>query len=214
MLRRLARCFLAGLLVILPAVLTIGIVMWVAGFIHSLIGRGTLVGGGLESLGLNLVTNPTAAYVIGWGVVLAAVFGLGLLVEMGAKRFLHKFFDAAASRVPLVGGIYGTSKQLVAMFDRKNESDLKSMSVVWCFFGREGNAGVLALMPTMDRFRIGDRDFHVVIIPTAPVPFGGALIFVPVEFIKPAEMSVDGLMSIYVSMGITTPQFLGSQAKK
>lgn len=212
-LKRLAACFLAGLLAVLPAVLTLGIVVWVAGFVHRLIGRGTVVGNGLKSLGLNFVANSTAAYVIGWAIVLVAIFGLGLFVQMGAKRFLQRLFDGLASRVPLVGSIYGTSKQLVAMFDRKNESEIKSMSVVWCFFGKEGAAGVLALMPTPERFRVNGREYNVVIIPTAPVPFGGALVFMPTESVRPADMSVDGLMSIYVSMGITAPQFLSEQNK-
>ena len=212
-LKRLAGCFLAGLLAVLPAVLTIGIVVWVAAFVHRLIGRGTAVGNSLQSLGLNFVTNSTAAYVIGWAIVLVVIFGLGLLVQMGAKRFLQRLFDVVASRVPLVGSIYGTSKQLVAMFDRKNESEIEAMSVVWCFFGKEGGAGVLALMPTPERFRVSGRDYNVVIIPTAPVPFGGALIFMPTDSVQPADMSVDGLMSIYVSMGITAPQFLSKQGK-
>ena len=211
--KRLAGCFLAGLLAVLPAVLTIGIVVWVAGFVHRLIGRGTAVENGLQSLGLNFVTNSTAAYVIGWAIVLVAIFGLGLLVQMGAKRFLQRLFDAVASRVPLVGSIYGTSKQLVAMFDRKNESEIKAMSVVWCFFGKEAGAGVLALMPTPERFRVNGRDYNVVIIPTAPVPFGGALVFMPAECVQPADVSVDGLMSIYVSMGITAPQFLSEKGR-
>ena len=212
-LRRLITCFLAGLLAVLPAVLTIGIVVWVAGFVHRLIGRGTIVGNGLQSLGLKFVANSTTASVIGWTVVLVAIFSLGLLAQMGAKQFLQRLFDAVASRVPLVGSIYGTSKQLVSMFDRKDESEIKAMSVVWCFFGKEG-AGVLALMPTPERFRVNGLDYNVVIIPTAPVPFGGALVFMPIESVQPAHMSVDGLMSIYVSMGITAPQFLRDQAQQ
>ena len=178
--RRAAACILPAQsggdeCAVLPAVLTIGIVVWVAGFVHRLIGRGTIVGNGLQSLGLKFVANSTTAYVIGWTVVLVAIFSLGLLAQMGAKRFSQRLFDAVASRVPLVGSIYGTSKQLVSMFDRKDESEIKAMSVVWCFFGKEA-AGVLALMPTPERFR------------------------------------VNGLMSIYVSMGITAPQFLRDQA--
>jgi uncharacterized membrane protein len=211
-LRRLAGCFLAGLLAVLPAVLTIGIVVWVARFIHRYIGRGTLFGNALQSLGLNFVTNEMAAYAMGWIVVLLGIFGLGLIIEMGARRFLQRFFDAAASRVPLVGSIYGTSKQLVAMFDRKNESELKAMSVVWCFFGDHG-AAILALMPTSQIFQVEGRSYNALIIPTAPVPFGGALMFMPVEVVKPADISVDALMSIYVSMGITAPQHLNPGAK-
>lgn len=180
--RRAAACILPAQsggdeCAVLPAVLTIGIVVWVAGFVHRLIGRGTIVGNGLQSLGLKFVANSTTASVIGWTVVLVAIFSLGLLAQMGAKRFSQRLFDAVASRVPLVGSIYGTSKQLVSMFDRKDESEIKAMSVVWCFFGKEG-AGVLALMPTPERFR------------------------------------VNGLMSIYVSMGITAPQFLRDQAQQ
>jgi uncharacterized membrane protein len=47
-------------------------------------------------------------------------------------------------------------------------------------------------------------------LPGAPVPMGGALLYIPAEWIKPASFGVEGLTSIYVSMGITTPQFLRS----
>jgi uncharacterized membrane protein len=69
-------------------------------------------------------------------------------------------------------------------------------------------------MPSSERFRINGRDYHVVIIPTAPVPFGGGLLFMPIEMVRPSSMSVDGLMSIYVSMGLTTGQFLPAQDAK
>jgi len=39
------------------------------------------------------------------------------------------------------------------------------------------------------------------------VPFGGGLFFVPAEWIKPASFGVEGLTSIYVSMGISAPQY-------
>jgi uncharacterized membrane protein len=210
-LHRIGSCFLAGLLAILPVVLTVAIVAWVAGFIKSYVGPGTLFGGGLESLGLKFGWEGVFAYAVGWVVVLVTVFLLGVLVQLGAQRFFQWLTDAALSRIPLVGSIYGTSKQIVDMFDRKKGSDLQGMSVVFCSFGTEGGPGVLALMPSPERFRIDGRDYHVVIIPTAPVPFGGGLLFMPVEMVRPSAISVDGLMSIYVSMGVTTAQFLPQQ---
>jgi len=59
-----------------------------------------------------------------------------------------------------------------------------------------------------ERYRLANRDFQIVIIPTAPVPIGGALLMVPADVIQPTDVSVEGLMSIYVSMGITAGQFL------
>ncbi len=209
--RRIMGCFLAGLLAVLPLVLTVAIVVWVTSFVKDFIGPQTVLGRTLESLGAKVGPedqNQTVAYVVGCMLVLATVLVLGLIVELGAKRYLQRLVDALIKRIPLVGNIYGTSRQLVEMFDQKNDSDLKAMSVVFCFFGKEGGAGVLALMPSPERFHIDGRDYHVVVIPTAPVPFGGGLLFMPVESVKPAEMSVDGLMSIYVSMGVTAPQFI------
>ncbi len=212
--RRIMGCFLAGLLAVLPLVLTVAIVVWVTGFVKDFIGPETFVGRTLDSLGAKVgpEDQTVAAYVVGWLLVLATVLVLGLIVELGAKRYLQRLVDALIKRIPLVGNIYGTSRQLVEMFDQKNDSDLKAMSVVFCFFGKEGGPGVLALMPSPERFHIDGRDYHVVVIPTAPVPFGGGLLFMPVESVKPAEMSVDGLMSIYVSMGVTAPQFISDSA--
>jgi uncharacterized membrane protein len=199
---------MAGLLAILPLALTVAIVVFVTGFIEGHVGPNTALGRSLESLGLKFASNRAIAYVIGWACVLGAIFVLGLIVELGAKRFLQRLVDAILKRIPLVKSVYGTSKQLVEMFDRKDEAELKAMSVVFCNFGKDGGPGVLALMPSPERFRISGQDYHIVIIPTAPVPFGGGLVFMPTESVVPADMSVDGLMSIYVSMGVTTPQYL------
>ena len=205
--RRIGGCFMGGLLAILPIALTVAIVFWVTGFVEKFVGPNTVLGRSLESLGLNFASNRAIAYVIGWVFVIGTVLVLGLIVEMGAKRFLQRSIDAVLKRIPLIGSVYGTLKQLVEMFDRKEESELTAMSVVFCNFGQQGSPGVLALMPSPERFHIDGHDYHVVIIPTAPVPFGGGLVFMPAESVRPADMAVDGLMSIYVSMGVTTPQF-------
>jgi uncharacterized membrane protein len=206
--QQIGSCFLAGLLAILPVVLTLAVVAWVAGFIQSSVGPGTPFGEALASLGLRLGSDGWVAYALGWVVVLVTVFLLGVIVQLGAKRFFQWLLDALLTRIPLIGSLYGTSKQIVDMFDRKKGSELKGMSVVFCSFGGDGGPGVLALMPSPERYRIDGRDYHVVIIPTAPVPFGGGLLFMPVESVRPSSISVDGLMSIYVSMGMTSGQFL------
>jgi len=74
--------------------------------------------------------------------------------------------------------------------------------------GQETGVVFLALMPTPERFWIDGRNYRATIIPTAPVPVGGGLIFVPADGVKPADVSVDSFMSIYVSMGVTAKQFM------
>jgi len=206
--RRLATYFLAGVFAILPLVITAVVVIWVTGMVGGIIGEGSFLGGLIKKLGGNVAPNSKMAYFIGWVTVLGIVFVLGLLVEMGAKRMLSQLVDALVRKIPLIGSIYGTSKQLVAMLDKKDATDLKGMSVVFCTFGASGGCGLLALLVSAERYAINGREYQIVIVPTAPVPVGGGLFFVPVDCVTPADMSVDGLMSIYVSMGITAPEFL------
>lgn len=206
--KRLARSFLAGLLAILPVVITVAIIAWVAGFVRQFLGPRTLIGDGLRNVGLQLVTNDTVAYFTGGLLALGCVLLLGMAVEAGAKSFLQALIDAAMKRIPIVGSIYGTSKQLVTLFEKKDPEKMQGMKAVFCFFGEKSGAGLLALLVSPQQFTINGRNFHIVIVPTAPVPVGGGLFFVPVEMVQPTEVSVEGLMSIYVSMGVSAPQFL------
>jgi uncharacterized membrane protein len=201
------RTFVAGLIAVLPVVLTVAVIVWVASLIDQFIGPHSAVGRLLVSIGLTVVETKIAAYLIGIVFVLCAIYVLGLLVQAGLQRRLEVFVDNLLRRIPLVGSVYDLAHRFVGMLDKKEETDLKTMSPVWCFFGGEGSAAVLALLATPEHIMLAGRPHHVVLVPTAPVPFGGGLFFVPVEWIKAAPFGVEGLTSIYVSMGISAPQY-------
>jgi uncharacterized membrane protein len=198
---------MAGLLAVLPVVLTVLAISWVASLADQFVGPGSTVGKLLVSIGLTVVETRMIAYVIGIGAVLCAIYVLGLFAETRFQRRLQAFMDSGLRRVPLIGSVYDLAHRFVGMLDRKEQADLQSMRPVWCFFGGEGGAAVLALLPTPEPVLLGGQQCHVVLVPTAPVPFGGGLFFVPVEWVKPASFGVEGLTSIYVSMGISAPQY-------
>ncbi|MCR4415512.1 MAG: DUF502 domain-containing protein [Thermoguttaceae bacterium] len=209
---RAARCFLAGIIAILPLAITVAVVTWVGGIVSRFLGPSTMVGRALSSLGIPFATDATVAYAFGAALVVALIFVVGVAVEVGARNWLQRLLDVVLPRIPIIGGVYGTSKQLVRLVDKKQDAELKGMKAVFCFFGGQSGAGVLALLVSPERFRINGREYHIVVVPTAPVPIGGGLLFVPAETVQPADLSVEGLMSIYVSMGIAAPQFLPAAA--
>jgi len=206
--RRAARWFIAGVFAMLPVIITVAVIVWVTNLLARLFGPGTMPGQAISGLGLTLASDETGAYLIGAVLVLVVVFLIGVMVESGARNLLQRLFDTLLERIPLVGPLYGTSRQLVAMLDKRADPQTKGMKAVFCLFGRDTGAGVLALLVSPKRFRINDRECQIVIVPTAPVPFGGGLLFVPVESIRPTDLSVEALMSIYISMGVTADQFL------
>ena len=86
------------------------------------------------------------------------------------------------------------------------------MRPVWCFFGGGDGVAVLALQPTSEPVELEGRPHLAILVPTAPIPVGGGLLYVPAEWVKPANMGVDALTSIYVSMGLTPPRSLPPQS--
>ena len=212
LLRRAARWFVAGVLTLLPLAITAGVIAWVGDFVRRIVGPDTIVGDILTRFGLHFVSNDVVAYLIGVVLVLAVIFGIGVVAEAGARDLIQRLLDAVLKRIPIIGNVYGTSKQIVNMLDQKDAAALKCMQVVFCYFGKEAGAGFLALLVSPARYRINSRDYQIIIVPTAPVPIGGGLLFVPAEVVQPTDLSVEGLMSIYVSMGITAGQFLSPES--
>jgi uncharacterized membrane protein len=206
--RSITATFLAGLFAVLPLVVTVAIVGWVASFIHGLIGPESVFGRSLGGMGGIFSDNSILAQLIGWAIVLGAIFLIGVLVRMKLQTTGARWLDAAFQRIPLVGMVYGTASQFVGMLNKQEKSDLAGMSVVMCKFGDRGGCGILCLMPSPEKYRFGERDYHCVYIPTSPVPMTGGMIFVPVDDVITLDMTVDKLMSVYLSMGVTAPSMI------
>jgi uncharacterized membrane protein len=216
---RILRIFLAGVLALLPIAVTFFVIAWAASLVASYAGPGSLIGSIIAalgtSLGLNIEPSSTAAYLLGLAMIIGAIFVLGLLVETGLRSFILNSLDWMMMRIPLVSNVYELSKRFVAIVDRGSGQDnLKSMRPVWCFFGGEGSAAVLGLMPSPEPVVIGEHSYLGLLVPSAPVPFGGALIYVPSEWVKPAEGGVERLMNVYVSMGVTPPASIRPATKR
>jgi uncharacterized membrane protein len=209
-LESIAATWLAGLLVLLPLALTIAVLAWVLTLVYGLFGPSSVVGSIFAALGYPFSSNPGLAYVCGTLVLLVAVYLLGLLVRSGLQGPLRRLTDRTLRRIPIVGGVYNVADRFVGLLDQEQGGgDIAAMSPVWCFFGGEGGAGVLALAPSAKPVDIAGRSYLAVLIPTAPVPFGGALLYVPADWVRPANIGVDKLTAVYVSMGITPPPSLG-----
>jgi uncharacterized membrane protein len=200
------RTFLAGFLVLLPLAVTITVIVWVGTFIYAYLGPDSTIGRILTSIGFGFSNSPVIAYALGAVIVVGLIYLLGLLVESRLETRVRHLIDSLMQRIPFVGNLYDVTKRFVAIMDRKEQDGLKSMSPVWCFFGGDGGAAVLGLLPMPKPILVAGEPYHVILVPSAPVPVGGALIYVPAAWVKPANVGVETLMSIYVSMGVTSPQ--------
>ena len=211
LLRRVARPFVAGALATLPLALTLVVIFWLAGFIQRLLGPTSIFGKLLESIGVQFVTSKRVGYLIGLALALVLIYLFGLLVQSGMKARWHSMVDTVMNRVPLVNTVYDSSKKIIALFDRQGSSEMREMRPVMCYFGGKGGTAVLALMPSRKIVVLNGTEYRAVLVPSAPMPFTGALVYVPAEWVEPANIPLDGLVNIYMSMGVTSKDYLNGR---
>ena len=211
--RTLLRIFVTGALAALPLAATVLIFVWAANLLIRWLGPDSAIGGLMVTIGLGVGGSEVVGYALGVAIVAALIFGLGLLVEGGLQRGLAAMVNALVDRIPLVRSVYDLLRKLVALFSHSDAQGdgLRSMSAVWCHFGgpsAEGNSAALALLGSDVPVLVNGQRCLAVLIPTAPVPVGGGLLYVPEHWITRADVGVEAVTSIYVSMGLTSPQHL------
>ena len=208
--------FLAGLLFLLPIVLTVFIVAQIVSIVRGAIGPGTILGdlltrGGSYLAGLS--NQDTLAFWLGVGIALVGIWLLGLIVKTRAKHFIQDYIDRLLTRVPLIRSIYNPVSRVVRLATERGSGapgDLSSMSVVSCRFGAgEQGVDVLSLLASQHVYNIAGQRRRLVYVPAAPIPMSGALVLVAETAVTPVpEMKVDDLLKIYFSLGALTPEVM------
>jgi len=204
---RVTGTFLAGLIVLLPIVLTVVIIAWLVQILRDALGPGTFLGELLRRGGSALVENDTLAFWLGVVIALIGIWLLGAIVRTEARRGVQGAIDLMFARMPLVKGIYNPVARVIRLATEKDSGDLSGMSVVAVRFGGEDGTHILALLASHDFYYIGDQRRVMVYLPTAPLPMTGGLVLVPEDSITVVpEMKVDDLLKIYFSLGALAPE--------
>src|SRR5690554_3299113 len=188
MLRRMRNLFFAGLLLIVPVIITINLVwlgfQWLDGLLAELVTE--ILGRHIPGLGLLVML---------FLVTLAGFIATNLL----GKRLVG-FFEKMIRRIPLVGGIYGTIKQITEALTTKDKTVFRS--VVLVEYPRQGiyTAGFLVGEPPDELNKEDEKRFVAVFLPTVPNPTSGYLTNFPADEVMPLDMTVEEALRYFISV--------------
>ncbi len=198
--------FFTGLAVVLPALISIGVVVWlfgtVANFTNTLLyflpKEWTHERGGL---------GPMHWY---WSLfALALAVGVITLIGRFARHFLGKkliqLADQILSRVPLLNRIYGALKQINEAFTSSKASSFKQ--VVMVEFPRAGvySIGFITGSQPGEVQHRTREEVASVFVPTTPNPTTGFLVLIPLNQIVKLDMSVADGVKFIMSLGSVAP---------
>jgi uncharacterized membrane protein len=201
------RAFLAGLLIILPLVVT----LWLFGLILRPVQRfatpavmAVINASGLGGL-LDLPGAGVAAGLIGLVLTVVVIYVVGLLGGNFIGRRVIKKMDDLALSIPLVKSVYGSARQLIETF--YSSADRNFESVVLLQYPRKGlyTIGLITAPTEGVLLRETQPDMVNVFVPTTPNPTSGVLVMTPRSELIILDIGVEEALKFVVSGGIVPP---------
>ena len=200
--------FFTGLAIVLPAVMSIAVVVWLFGTVANITDT-LLIFMPKEWTHRDHGAGPMHWY---WSLcaLLLAVLLIGLVGGLARYYFgkkLIELVDLALLRVPLLNKIYSAIKQVNEAFSPSNKSSFKQ--VVLVEFPRPGSYSV-GFLTGEDHKEVQEKTKeHVlsVFVPTTPNPTSGFLVLVPEHEITKLDMSVAEGIKFIISLGAIAPDF-------
>lgn len=194
---RLRTYFLAGLLALIPLVVTVGILSWLFNLLDGFLGPYIYEWLGHPMPGLGLIATLVVVFVI--GVVATNIAGRRILTTL----------DEVLHRIPLVRSIYSTTKQMSDSI--LQDGQVNFQHVVLVEYPRRGLYQIGFLTgriegPLQDALaaRTGERLLNV-FVPATPNPMSGYLVLLPERDVHVLPMSVQDGLTLVISGGLATP---------
>lgn len=192
--------FISGVLLLAPLIVTI----WAFITFVDIVG-GTFRPFYEDYLPATLQRLPFFWDLVATIVVILLVTCLGYLSNWVFGKYFLQVGERAIQRIPGVGSVYNSVKQVVATFG-KEKRDIFS-KVVLLEFPRKSIWAIGFLTNTYQ----GELEAHVhnelwtVFVPTTPNPTSGFLVMVPRSDLVVLEMSVGEAMKMIISGGAVVP---------
>ena len=201
MLNFLGRTLITGFIAILPVVLTVYLLYWVA------IASEEVMGNALRYV------LPEEYYFPGLGMLigLVVVFLVGLLMNAYLVRRLFMFGEQILYRLPLVKSVYRAFRDFFDFFS-PNKQGLGQVVAV-TFNGMELVGFVTQDDPARLPPSFRDRDCVLVYLPMSYM-VGGYTILVPRKDLRPLKMTRDEAMQFVLTAGISGKNIESNEKEK
>jgi uncharacterized membrane protein len=191
----LASIFVQGLVGLLPLIVTVVVLGWLAAIAEHVFGTAIQY------------VIPETWYIRGMGLIagVIVIFTFGLIINLYGVPQIINLVERKIGRVPLVKTIYGAVRDLLGFFSRSGREGSISQVVVVTF----GDSGIKAVGLLMrDTFEdlpegLGGEDYLVVYFPQS-YQLGGMLLLVPRANVTPLDMKLEDALRFIVTGGAKT----------
>ncbi len=214
MLKGLRRYIVAGLLFVVPLVLSIYVVVRLFFWLDGLLNRQA------SYIIYHFLGKDTSAHPIP-GIGLLALVLILLVAGFSVRNFIGRRFvklsEYLLGQIPIVGHIYGTLQQIgYAFLSDRSETFKKA---VLFEYPRPGSYSIGFITQdtrgVVQRTLTGNRkeDCYSIFVPTTPNPTSGFLLFVPKKDVFELDLTIEEALKLVISGGSIVPAEKKAQGK-
>ncbi len=190
--RILRNKFVAGLLILIPIVLTAKALWWLFAYVDGL----------AEPLALTLLGRRVPG--LGFVLTLGVIFVTGLLFSAGPLRRLLDGLEELLDMVPLAGTVYGTTKKVLAGFGGGGAEAAFQRFVLARLPGRT-TPGFVTGAFKLRRDNGQEQQLYTIYVPTNHLYIGDIVVLAG-EDILDTNLSVEDGVSLILSAGASAPK--------
>ena len=216
----LRRAFLRGLAALLPLVLTVAIVVWVAHFVYR------YVAVPMSALVEIILKRATAAHyhpvieevfqewsvkALGFFLAVILVMLVGALVFPAVGRRIVAWLEGSLERVPLIKLIYPRVKQLIEfLFSKPRIREFRQ--VVAVEYPRKGlySLGFITSQGLRELDEKGGDHRVTVFVPSSPTPLTGYVLFARTSELIHLSLTPEEAFPLLISGGVIVPRGHGT----
>ena len=201
--------FWAGLVIVLPAVISLAVLRWLFGTVANI--TDTLLvfvpaefthhdhGNGPMYWYWSLVALLFAAFLIGT---------VGLLARNYFGQKIIEWVDSGLMRIPLLNKIYSATKQVNDAFSATNKTAFRTVVLVEFPHAGAYSIGFITSDQQEEVLAKTGQKVVCVFVPATPNPTSGFLLMVPEEKVIKLDMSVPDAIKYVISLGAILPGYV------
>jgi len=192
---KIKRYFITGLVAILPLGLTVGVIWFLIQKIGGFFGKY------FTQISLFRDISKPLSSLLGFIAVIIGIYIIGFITSSFIGRWALNTLDKIMTKLPFVKGLYNATRQLVnaIMIDHSAFS-----KVVIIKYPCE-NTYTLAFLTSKDKWKIGEKEYFNVFLPTSPNPTSGYYLIYPASQIIETGISIQDGFKIITSGGVILP---------
>ena len=209
MIKKFGNCFITGLFIALPIVITLFVLLFLIRNIGAPVSEFALIplmehfDKTLPESGLGGIAVDFLSMVI----VVLIVAVLGLVSRFFVAKMMIGLSERIIDKIPFIGKVYNTVKQIVDTFSKQNKAVFQKAVLIE--FPRKGvwSVGFLTSRTEgeVEKMTADGRKMINVFVPTTPNPTSGFLMAVPEDDVRELEMGVGEAMKFIISGGAVAP---------